>query len=154
MQIYNTSVGYEKKLPDGLTLTSEYTSNEFQAICEKLIRFNVESTAGLLKKPGVDIELFLRDGEKLVGAISCDTYNLSMHIDVMWLDEEYRGRGYGKVLISQAEKMGKEKGCLFSHTNTFSYQAPEFYKACGYEVFAELDEFPDGIIQYFLKKRL
>ena len=29
-----------------------------------------------------------------------------------------------------------------------------FYQACGYEIFAELDDYPDNIKQYFLKKTL
>ena len=154
MEIYNSSVEHEQKLHDDVIITSQYTDDDFKFICESLIRHNVENTAGLLKKPGVDIVLFLKDGDKIIGAISCDTYNMSMYIDVMWLDITYRGRGYGKVLITQAENIAREKGCLFSHTSTFSFQSPEFYKACGYEVFAELDDYPDNIVQYFLKKKL
>lgn len=83
----------------------------------------------------------------------CDAFNLCLYIDVMWLSESYRGKGYGRALIEQAERIAKEKGCIFSHTCTFSYQSPEFYKACGYEIFAELPDYPDGIVQYFLKKK-
>lgn len=83
----------------------------------------------------------------------CDAFNLCLYIDVMWLSESYRGKRYGRALIEQAERIAKEKGCIFSHTCTFSYQSPEFYKACGYEIFAELPDYPDGIVQYFLKKK-
>ena len=154
MEIYNSNVEYEQKLHDGVLVTTRYTKEDFNFICESLIKHNIEGTSGLLKKPGIDIVLFLKDGEKIIGAISCDTFNMSMHIDVMWLDKAYRGRGYGKVLIAQAENMAREKGCVLSHTSTFSYQSPEFYKACGYEVFAELRDYPDNIVQYFLKKKL
>jgi len=135
-------------------MTSKYTDEEYKYICENLIKHNVENTAGLLKKPGIDICLFLKDGDKVIGAISCDTFNMCMYIDVLWLDETYRGRGHGKALISQAEQIAKENGCIFAHTCTFSYQSPEFYKACGYEIFAELSDYPDGIVQYFFKKKL
>ena len=154
MEIYNSGIEFEQKLHDDILVTTHYTKDEFIFICESLIKHNVENTSGLLKKPGVDIVLFLKDGEKVIGAISCDTFNLSMHIDVMWLDKTYRGRGYGKVLITHAENIAREKGCVFSHTSTFNYQSPEFYKACGYEVFAELNDYPDNIVQYFFKKKL
>ena len=154
MEIYNSSVKYEQKLPDGTLMTSQYTNEEFEFICENLIRHNVENTFGLLKKPGVDIVLFLKIDDKVIGAISCDTFNMSLYIDVMWLDKAYRGRGYGKALLEQAEIIAKEKGCIFSHTSTFSYQSPEFYKACGYEIFAELNDYPNDIVQYFYKKKL
>ncbi|RPK30474.1 hypothetical protein EDO6_01101 [Paenibacillus xylanexedens] len=50
--------------------------------------------------------------------------------------------------------MASELGCKLAHTSTFSYQSPEFYKMMGYKVFGLIDEYPDGIVQYFLKKRL
>ena len=152
--IYNSAHEYEQKLPGGILMNSRHTEEEYNYVCENLIRHNVENTAGLLKKPGIDIYLFLRAGDKIIGAIACDTFNMSMYIDVLWLDESYRGRGYGKALIYQAEKIAREKGCIFAHTSTFSYQSPEFYKACGYEAFAELADYPDGIVQYFFKKKL
>ena len=54
----------------------------------------------------------------------------------------------------RAERIARESGCTFTHTCTFSYQAPGFYQRLGYEVFAVLDDYPDGIRQFFLKKRL
>ena len=152
--IYNSEYEYERQLPGDVLMTSRYTEEEWNQVCENLIRHNVENTSGLLKKPGIDIYLFLRAGDKVIGAIACDTFNMSMYIDVLWLDETYRGRGYGKILVCQAEQTAKEKGCIFAHTSTFSYQSPEFYKACGYEAFAELSDYPDGIVQYFFKKTL
>jgi len=135
-------------------MTSQHTNEDSTYVCENLIKHNVINTGGLLKKPGIDINLYLKDSDKIIGAIMCDSFNMSVYIDVMWLDESYRGKGYGKMLIAEAEKIAKEKGCIFAHTCTFSYQSPEFYKACGYEVFAELRDYPDGIVQYFLKKML
>lgn len=70
------------------------------------------------------------------------------------LDERLRGRGYGRALMEEAERIGREHGCTFAHTTTFSYQAPDFYQAVGYTIFAAMDDYPDGIVQYFLKKSL
>ena len=145
---------YQKLLSDSISLTTTHTDEDRNSVCKGLFQHNVRKTNGLLKNPNVDINLYLKDGDKPIGAILCDTFNLCIYIDVMWIDEAYRGRGFGKALISQAEYMAKNNGCLFSHTCTFSYQSPEFYKACGYSVFAELDDYTDGIIQYFLKKKL
>ena len=151
---YNKDFSYEEKLSEGLIMTSEHTKEEYKQICEKLLKHNYENTNGLLNKPGIDIYLLLKENDKIIGAISCDTFNMCMYIDVLWLDKEYRGLGYGKKLISQAEKIAKENGCIFSHTCTYNYQSPDFYKACGYEIFGEISDYPNGIIQYFLKKKL
>lgn len=154
MELHNKEIECSKKLSDGIVMTAQYTDADRQFVCKNLIMHNVQNTFGLLKKPGVDINLYLKDKDVLIGAIMCDTYNLCLYIDVMWLEKSYREKGYGRILIEQAEKMAKEKGCIFSHTTTFNYQSPQFYKACGYEVFAELRDYPDGIVQFFLKKKL
>jgi len=154
MELYNKEVEFKQELPGGVLMTSQHTQEDYNYICENLIRHNVANTGGLLKKPGIDINFYLKAGDRAIGAILCDSFNMSVYIDVMWIDGAYRGKGYGKVLIAQAEKVAKENGCILAHTCTFSYQSPDFYKACGYEVFAELRDYPDGIVQYFLKKRL
>jgi len=154
MELYNKEIEFKQELSDGIMMTSQHTEEDYNYVCTSLIEHNVVNTAGLLKKPGIDINFYLKDEDKVIGAILCDSFNMSMYIDVMWIDESYRGKGYGKVLIAQAEKIAKESGCILAHTCTFSYQSPDFYKACGYEVFAELRDYPDGIVQYFLKKRL
>lgn len=154
MEPYNKEIEYNKKLSESIIMTTQYTDKDSEFVCKNLIAHNVQNTSGLLKKPGININLCLKDGDTVIGAIMCDAFNLCLYIDVMWLSESYRGKGYGRALIEQAERIAKEKGCIFSHTCTFSYQSPEFYKACGYEIFAELPDYPDGIVQYFLKKKL
>lgn len=152
--LYNKEIICNEELPSGIIMTSEHTDRDREYVCENLIAHNVENTQGLLKKPGIDINLYLKDKGNVIGAIMCDSFNMTMYIDVMWLEKSYRGKGYGKALVKEAEKIAKAKGCLFAHTSTFSYQSPEFYKSCGYEVFAELKDYPNGIVQYFLRKKL
>lgn len=89
----------------------------------------------MLKKPSMVVNLYLKENDRSIATILCDTYNLCLYIDVMWIHEAYRGKEFGKKLILQAEKIAKDNGCIVSHICTFSYQSPEFYKACGYKVF-------------------
>jgi len=147
------SVEHCIKLTEGITMTSKRTDEDYNYICDALYKYNLESVSGL---PDVrtDINFVMKDGDKAIGGIFCNTFNMCMYVDVMWLEAAYRGRGYGRLMISRAEESAREKGCVFVHTCTFSYQSPEFYKACGYEVFAELRDYPNGIVQYFLKKKL
>lgn len=150
----NDNRNFNRKLKDNLVLTSDFSEEDEDKVCKRLYNHNVKNTNGLLHKPGFSINLCLKDGDEVVGGIMCDDYNYCMYIDVMWVDEKYRGYGYGKQLVYEAERIAKDGGCVFAHTSTFSYQSPEFYKACGYEIFAKLDDYPDNIVQYFLKKSL
>ena len=127
-----------------------------EIVCLKgLLQYNIDATGGLLQKPSLDINLVVRNGEGLVvGGIMCETYLMCLDIDVLWMDKAYRGQGFGHQLISRAENIAREAGCLFAHTCTYSFQSPEFYKRQGYEIYAVMDGFPNDIKLYRLKKNL
>ena len=142
-------------ISDELTMTSQVSEEDRNRVCRGLFGYNVDRTEGLLKKPGLDVMLVLKDerGEAM-GGLFCDTFLYTLYLDVLWVDERYRGQGYGRQLLAEAERIAKEAGCIMAHTCTFSYQAPDFYQSQGYEVFGVLDGYPGGIRQYFLKKQL
>lgn len=139
----------------GLTVTSDVSEADYRHVCRNLLAYNVAATHGQLEKPDVTINLVVKDAEGTVlGGLFCDTFLHSLYIDVLWVDERIRGQGYGKALIDEAERLARSHGCTLAHTCTFSYQAPDFYQRQGYTVFGVLDDYPDGIRQYFLKKAL
>jgi ribosomal protein S18 acetylase RimI-like enzyme len=63
-------------------------------------------------------------------------------------------RGYGKKLLEMAEDFAIERKCKLVKLDTFSFQAPEFYKKQGYEVYGTVENFPEGFNHYYLLKRL
>lgn len=144
----------EVSLDKDVIITSINQDGDYEAVCKRLIDYNVINTKGLLCRPYADINLYLKDNNEVIGAIFCDTFNYCLYIDVLWIHSDYRKKGFGKKLICEAEKIARANGCIFAHTSTFSYQSPYFYQACGYKVFAKIDKYPDNIIQYFLIKKL
>ena len=92
--------------------------------------------------------------EEIVGGLIGATYWNWLYIDLMWVKEELRGRGYGHRLLALAEEEGRKRGARYAYLDTFSFQAPEFYKNRGYQVFGELKNFPTGHQRYFLTKVL
>ena len=77
-----------------------------------------------------------------------------LYIDLMWIKEELRGRGYGRQLLMLIEDEARRRGAKNVYLDTFSFQAPDFYRQHGYQVFGELPDFPAGHRRYFLTKRL
>ena len=61
---------------------------------------------------------------------------------------------HGSQLLLSAEQYARERGCQSVHRETFSFQARPLYEKHGYEVFAQLEDFPPGHTKYFLRKRL
>lgn len=70
----------------------------------------------------------------LIGVLDAFSSYSSIHIRDLWIHNAYRGKGYGKQLIHALEQHFQGKG--FNNINTVScaFQAPDFYKRCGFKV--------------------
>jgi len=92
--------------------------------------------------------------QEIVGGVIGATHWDWFYINLMWIKDEFRGRGYGHRLLTQAEDEARQRGARNAYLDTFSFQAPDFYKKHGYQVFGELKDFPTGHQRYFLSKQL
>jgi GNAT superfamily N-acetyltransferase len=118
-------------MPD-LTLTREHDDRDAEAVLLRLRDFNI-TRAG---DPGyTPLSLFLRDEG---GAVA----------------EEHRGGGHGERLVRAAEEEARALGCHAMWLDTFSFQAPAFYRALGFQEFGRLDDYPPGHSRHFLYKLL
>jgi len=90
----------------------------------------------------------------IVGGVIGEIYWGWFYLDLLWVKDELRGRGYGHRLLTQAEDEARHRGAKNVYLDTFSFQAPDFYKQHGYQVFGELEDFPPGHQRYFLAKQL
>jgi len=93
------------------------------------------------------------EGEILGGVIG-EIYWDWFYLDLMWIQEDLRGNGYGAKLLSAIEGEAKKNGAKHVFLDTFSFQAPGFYQKYGYQVFGELPQFPTGHKRYYLTKEL
>jgi GNAT superfamily N-acetyltransferase len=92
--------------------------------------------------------------QTIVGGMIGEIYWEWLYIDLLWVKDELRGRGYGHRILTLAEQEARQRGARNVYLDTFSFQAPAFYKDHGYQVFGELSNFPPGHQRYFLTKQL
>ena len=92
--------------------------------------------------------------QEIVGGILGEIYWGWFYIDLLWVKEELRGCGHGHRLLTLAEDEARKRGAKNAYLDTFSFQAPHFYKQHGYWVFGELPNFPTGHQRYFFTKQL
>jgi GNAT superfamily N-acetyltransferase len=92
--------------------------------------------------------------QEIAGGVLGETYWGWLHVDLLWVREELRGRGYGHRLLTLVEDEARKRGAESAYLDTFSFQAPAFYEQHGYQVFGELADFPSGHQRYFMVKRL
>ena len=125
-------------------------------IKDKLVEYNLSMV------PATQSELFESVSKKIVdeeGNIIAGCLAI-MHcwnvvaIDILWVDEQYRGQRLGSILLGEVEREAMEKGCHLVHLDTFDFQAKGFYEKNGYSVFGTLEDCPKGHIRYYLKKSL
>lgn len=77
-----------------------------------------------------------------------------MFVELLFVPERLRGHGAGRRLMLRAEDVARDHGCTGIWLDTFSFQAPGFYKKLGYAVFGEVTDYPPGQSRFFLSKRL
>lgn len=69
-----------------------------------------------------------------IGAINAYTAFAEIYVDDIWVDKPFRNRGYGKKLLQELENHFKGQGFNNINLVTSAFQAPEFYKKCGFTV--------------------
>jgi len=93
-------------------------------------------------------------GNDVLGGVLGNIVGGWMHIRSLWVDKNWRGRGYATELMAAAERYAIAKGCVAAFLQTASYEARPLYEKLGYQVFAELSDHPSkGHERYFLTKR-
>jgi GNAT superfamily N-acetyltransferase len=103
----------------------------------------------------IPIGVFYEDtlGRKRAG-LTGETFGNWLCIKYLWVSEELRGQGIGSKLLTSAENEAIKKGAKYSFVDTFSFQAPEFYKKHGYKEVFNLFEYPYTGSRYYLIKYL
>jgi len=140
-------------LPPGLCLSFEDNPSwvDREAVDDGLGAYN----APFLDNPGYDyFGIFVRDEVRVIRAgLIASSYAGWLFVNLLWVHADLRRSGIGRGLMTEAEQRGREFGCHSVWLDTFSFQAPEFYRKLGYREFARLDVPPDHQ-RIFLRKQL
>jgi ribosomal protein S18 acetylase RimI-like enzyme len=97
----------------------------------------------------------LDEAGELAGGLVGHTWTSWLHVTYLWVDERWRGAGLGSRLLAEAETVARtERGCTAARLETWDFQAPGFYRKQGYEVVCVIPDYPPGITEYTLTKRL
>ena len=133
----------------------DVTQEEINFIWERIREFN-RISGPMQKYPQYEsYNILLKDKDnKIVAGIITKMYLKSMFLEAFWVDQQYRKKGIGRELIKKIENHAKEKECKFIHLDTFSFQAIGFYEKLGYTTFGVIEDYPDDIKRYYLKKIL
>lgn len=92
-------------------------------------------------------------GEPLGGIWGKTAFNWCF-VEMFIVPEQFRGQDIGSKVLTLAEDIARQRGCIGLWLDTYWFQARGFYEKLGYEVFGEIADYPRGGPRYFLKKSL
>jgi len=125
---------------------------EIQLLEDKIYEHNA---AALNKDDGRLFSRIVRDeNREIVGGIAGWTWASACEITQLWVAENARKNGIGKMLLEAAEAEAKSNGCLTILVRSYSFQAPRFYEKYGYKAKLILNGFPEGYCYYILTKSI
>jgi GNAT superfamily N-acetyltransferase len=117
-----------------------------------LALYNVATTGHSYYSP---LAIFLKDErDAVLGGALGHVWGGWLDLDTLWVSEPFRGHGYGAKLLTAAEDEARTQGCHGVFLTTFSFQARPFYEKSGYEVVADVSDYPKGHSFHVLKKSL
>ena len=94
-----------------------------------------------------------KEDNKIIGIITGHSYYKEVHISDLIVIEEYRNKHIGSKLVKKVEDYFKDKGFENINLTTYNFQAPEFYKKCGFEIeFVRENKENSKLNKYFLVK--
>ena len=92
---------------------------------------------------------------RIIGAITGNSYYREVHISELAVDKDFRGQDIGTELINAVEDHFKGKGIENINLSTYAFQAPEFYKKCGYEIeFIRKNAAEPKLDKYYMVKHI
>lgn len=92
-------------------------------------------------------------GQVLGGAVG-RRWGGCCELQQLWVDAAQRRLGVGSQLMQAFEAAARAHGCTQVFLETFSFQAPQFYRRRGYLVAWEQTGYPHGIVRLHLHKAL
>ena len=101
------------------SITDKPSLDDIRYIKSELLKFSDQYT-----KPRDYKELIfaLKDGsENVLGGIIANTIWDWLRIEVFWISENIRKKGYGRKLIEHVESKARDLGCKRSMVETFDF---------------------------------
>ncbi len=128
-------------------------SGEFaDRVKQKIAEFNWQRWEVSERLP-LGLKLENEAGEMIAG-LSARTFGNWLMIDNFWVSESLRGQQIGSQMLEEAERIARERGCIYAILDTLNFQARPFYEARGYRLEWTQEQYPKTGCKYFMTKTL
>jgi ribosomal protein S18 acetylase RimI-like enzyme len=101
------------------------------------------------------LAIFVRDAsDAIVAGVYGWTWGGCCEVQMLWVDDRYRGRGFGTRVMNAAEAEARLRGATQIVLSTHTFQAPAFYARLGFVEVGRVDGYPAGHAAIYLRKAL
>jgi len=130
------------------------SNTQDKAVCRAVWNGLLEYNLRFAQRNHRDFTVSLRDGKKIIGgAIGESKFGWTI-VQYLWVSEAYRGQNIGTKLMMAVESLAKERKSRGIWLDTFSFQAPNFYRKLGYKKIGHLKDHPVGYSKYWFAKEI
>ncbi|QYK14993.1 GNAT family N-acetyltransferase [Shewanella rhizosphaerae] len=128
-------------------------SDEFaDRVKQKIAEFNWQRWEVSERLPlGLKLE---NEAGEMVAGLSARTFGNWLMIDNFWVSESLRGQQIGSQMLEEAERIARERGCIYAILDTLNFQARPFYEARDYRLEWTQEQYPKTGCKYFMTKTL
>lgn len=121
------------------------------AILEGLLAYNTSKVGPAGTRP---LHVVVRDPASgaVLGGLTGRTDKGWLFIELFNLPDTLRGSGLGAQMLAAAEAEARARGCNGVWLDSYSFQAPDFYRKQGYVEFGAVPDNPTGHTRYFFQK--
>lgn len=129
------------------------TAQEREAILSPLRAYNLSHTGDMAFET---VGILLRDpvSQEVVGGLYGKISYGWLFIELLSIPDSMRTQGTGTRLMRAAEDLARKSQCVGIWLDTFSFQAPGFYRKLGFSEFGHIADYPMGHHRHFFQKRL
>ncbi len=136
-----------------IELSLDVSEEDRQALLKPLKAFNAANGGEVALE---NFALLLRDpaSNEVVGGLYGRIAYRWMFVELLSIPEQMREQGTGARLMRETEDLARQKACIGIWLDTFSFQAPGFYRKQGFDEFGHIADYPPGHQRHFFQKRL
>ena len=129
-------------------------TTEIAAYIRKELIAHNRSQSDIDKEEPVVLSVRNDDGAIIAG-VSATLWGECLEIELLWVSQKHRGQGIGSRLLLKLEDIAKNRGCKIILTDTYSFQAPDFYLKLGYVECFTIGGYSNGdVSKMFLLKEI
>ena len=127
-----------------------------RAVAGRIRKGLIEYNTAKAGKPAYKrLVLSARDAKgRIVGGLTGDLYWNALYVELLWLEKGARKSGLGAGLMREAESRARRARKELIFLNTYSFQAPGFYRRLGFRSFGRIRNYPRGASRIFFVKML